>query len=201
MEPTVFFVIPMSSRGDFVAHPYLHHCAPLPSKPMGGDFSPTTTLSALQTSTSGPHSPPPPSPNEWEYLHCPSSIHQLTVRGLCHTHPSALQMSTRGLAASITPPLPSLEQLWARMGFCHPTPCMYHYISPLNEQEPSFCSFLLLAICIINLNIITMSFSFPYLSNAFGSGSKRKKEKCAYMITTTMIYIFMLCRVVLVFAV
>jgi hypothetical protein len=108
-----FFIIPMSSRGDFVAHPYLHHCAPLPSKPMGGDFSPTTTLSALQTSMSGPHSPSPPFPNEWECLHCPPSIHQLTVRGLCHTHPSALQMTMRGLTASITPPLPLLEQGWA----------------------------------------------------------------------------------------
>jgi len=38
MEPAVSFIIPMLSRGDFVAHPYLHHCAPLPSKPMGGDF-------------------------------------------------------------------------------------------------------------------------------------------------------------------
>jgi len=56
----------------------------------------------------------------------------------------------------------------------------YHYISPLNEQGASFHSFLLLAICIINLNIITMSFSFSYLSNAFGSISKRKKERYIY---------------------
>ena len=101
-------------------------------------------------------------------------------------------MNARGLAAtSTTPPFSRV-----RMGFCHPNACMYHYIVSLNEQEPSFRSFLLPAICIINLNIITMSFSFSYLSNAFGSGSERKKEQGVYNYD-----IFMLHRMVLVFAV
>jgi hypothetical protein len=142
-----------------------HHSAPLPSKPMGGNFfthhhpicSPNEHEWSLQ-----PPPPSPTSPNEWECLHCPTS--QLTVR--------VFVIPTLLLFKGPPSPLPSLEQGWAFITQLHV--CMYYYISSLNEQEPSFHSFLLLAISIINLNIITMSVSFSYLSNAFGSGSKRK---------------------------
>ena len=81
-----------------------------------------------------------------------------------------------------------------------PPTCTHRYTSP-NEWEASLRSLSLLAICIINLNnVITMSFHSHTLSDVFGSGSKRKKEKRGiYYID--YYNIFMLGRVVLVFAV